>query len=443
MNLVTSNKIRNPRLARQIIVKPHLLGNYLGYRELTELHSEWIKYIWRSSCHVALQAHRGSYKTTSVIVLGNLVNMTFHWDDRTAIIRKDFTSASDILKVTSRLIRSDRYQALFYELFGIYPRLITDSGQKLQWDLKTKESPEGNGNAFGIGGSVTGKHFDHILLDDIITLRDRISNAERDAVDNFVREILANVIDPGKFVKATGTPWHKMDTWRLLPKPILYDIYNTGIQAFTKDRIEDIKRSTTPSLFAANYELKHIAADDTIFDEPTFTKDWDMSLSIQGHIDAKYQGSHTGAFTMMAKRPNGRVQAIGFVFHRHIEQEYNNLVDKWKKYRCGTVHLELNADKGYAARDLSASGMATSTYHESENKHVKIIQNLKKYYHLIDWHEDSDPEFISQMMDYIEGQEPDDCADSGASCIRMTKVMQGASNVSAVEDKDFEDSYKE
>lgn len=441
MNLVTTNKIKNPALACKVIRNPHLFGNYLGYNKLTEIHTEWINYIWRTKKHASLQAHRGSYKTTAIIVVGTLHNMTFHWNDRTAIIRKDFTSASDVLKVIGRLINGVRYQGLFYEMFGIYPRLIIDSKQRIQWDLKDMESPEGNLNAFGIGGSLTGKHFDHILLDDIITLKDRISKAERDFVDNFVREILANVIDPGKFVKITGTPWHKLDTWRILPTPLMYDIYSTGIKAFTPERVEEIKKQTTASLFAANYELKHIASEDTIFDEPTYTKDWDMTTPIFGHIDAKYQGAHTGAFTMMGKRTDGKVQALGFVFHKHINQEYKSLVDKWRKYRCGTVSLELNADKGYAARDLGQYGMMTRSYSEKENKHVKIIQNLKANWDNIIWHEDTDPEYMAQILDYVEGQQPDDCADSAASCIRESNVFAEGSEV--VSFKEYEDEYKE
>jgi len=233
-----------------------------------------------------------------------------------------------------------------------------------------------------------------------------------------------------------------MDTWRLLPDPVIYNIYSTGLSAFTSERIAEIRKNTTASLFAANYEMKHISSDEAIFDEPTFIKEWDMTLPIQGQIDAKYQGSHTGAFTMMAKKLDGRIQAIGFIFHRHINEEYSILLDKWKKYRCGTVHLELNADKGYSARDLSNMGMMTKSYNESENKHVKIVQSLKTYWDLIDWHEDSDPEYISQIMDYIEGQEPDDCADSAASCIRQSKIMTGTPQISGV-DLSKEDDYKE
>lgn len=419
----TPYNINNPDLARQIIRNPHILGRYLGYKDLTPLHSEWIKYIWRSNKHVSLQAHRGSYKTTSIIVVGSIANMMFNWNDRTAIIRKDFTSASDVVKVISRHIQSDRFQALFHGIFGIYPRIVIDSLIKLEWNLKDTKTPEGNVMPFGIGGSITGKHFDHILCDDIITIRDRLSKAERNAVDEFVREVVANVIDPGKFVKFSGTPWHKQDTWRLLPTPLVFDIYTTGLKAFTPERIEEIKKFTTRSLFAANYELKHVASDDVIFSEPTMTDVWDMTLPTYGHIDAKYQGDHTGAFTIMSPKPDGRIQAIGFIFYDHINREYANLVSKWNRYRCGTTYLELNADKGYAARDLSALGMVTKAYDETENKHVKILQNLKKAWDLIDWHEDTDPEYLSQILDYVEGQKPDDCPDSAASCIRQAGLL--------------------
>lgn len=443
MNLITNDlqpAIKNQELARVIIHRPHRLGNYLGFKDLTDLHSEWIKYIWRSSGHVSLQAHRGSYKTTSVIIVGSIVNMTFNWNNRTAIIRKDFTSSSEVLKVISRLIKGERYQSLFYALFGVFPKLVMDSKGRLQWNLKTTETPEGNLNAFGIDSSLTGKHFDDILCDDIITLRDRISKAERASVDGIVREIMANIIDPGRFVKFTGSPWHKLDTWRLLPPPMVYDIYTTGLKAFTPEVIAEIKKITTASLFAANYELRHIASDDTIFDEPVYTNTWINGLLCQGHIDAKYQGSHTGALTIMSKRLDGKVQAIGFLFNKHIEQEYNFLMSKWRQYQCGTVHLELNADKGYSARDLTKMGMFTRSYNESENKHVKIVQNLKKHWQDIEWHKDTDPAYMAQILDYIEGQEPDDCADSAASCIRQSGFFQGESVVQVVQDND---SYKE
>ena len=143
----------------------------------------------------------------------------------------------------------------------------------------------------------------------------------------------------------------------------------------------------------------------------------------------------------MARKHDGRIQAVGFMFTEHIDKKYKWLVDKWRYYRCGTVYLEDNADKGYAARDLSAIGMITATYHEIENKHIKIIQNLRKYWHLIDWHDRTDPEYMAQILDYIEGMEPDDCPDSGASLIRQVPLLVGA--LASFEAVTIQDEYRE
>ena len=105
------------------------------------------------------------------------------------------------------------------------------------------------------------------------------------------------------------------------------------------------------------------------------------------------------------------------------------------------MFLETNADKGYASRDLGNMGMLTSNYSESENKHVKIIQNLKYHWDNILWHENTDPEYMAQILDYIEGQSPDDCADSAASCIRQSGV--GASGATPASFKEYEEEYRE
>jgi hypothetical protein len=35
------------------------------------------------------------------------------------------------------------------------------------------------------------------------------------------------------------------------------------------------------------------------------------------------------------------------------------------------------------------------------------------------WDENIQPEYMNQILDYMEGQEPDDCPDSAASLLRM------------------------
>jgi hypothetical protein len=412
----------NKKLIKEIIDKPHLLGHYFGYKLLTDLHSSWIRTCFFNPHDNSLQAHRGSFKTTSIIVIGCIWWLWFNPEDRIAIIRKDFTAAAEVLGVIAKILESEKAHVLFREMFGFDYVLTVNKNNTLTWNLKKTYTPQGSISCYSMGEDMTGTHFDRILIDDFVTIKDRISKTVRETTKIFIQDLRANIIDPGKPIIFSGTPWHALDAWSILPAPKKYDVYNTKIARFTKNYVAYLKSITSHSLFAANYELKHIASDDQTFKDPVF-EPWNFSILPIGHIDAKYSGNHTGAFTMMGKRPDGKIQAVGFLFTSHIMDEYDNLVAKWKKYRCGSVHLESNADKGYAARDLAAKGMLTETYPEKENKHVKILQNLKANWNNIVWSEDSDPEYISQILDYAEGMEPDDCADSAASCLRQSGLL--------------------
>jgi hypothetical protein len=431
----------NKELAKKIIRWPHLLGHYFGYVLLTELHSEWIRGCYLNPEDNSLQAHRGSFKTTSIIEIGCIWWLWFHFEDRIAIIRKDFTAAAEVLQVIAKILDSPKAHILFKIIYGFDYYLTINKQNTLTWNLKKTQTPQGSISCYSMGEDMTGTHFDRILIDDFVTIKDRISKTVRESTKIFIQDLRANIIDPGKPIIFSGTPWHPLDAWSILPLPKKYDIYTSKIARFTAQYIAYLKSITSHSMFAANYELRHVASEDQIFKDPVFGK-WEMGLNAVGHIDAKYSGNHTGAFTIMARRTDGKVQAIGFIFTRHIVDEYQWLYDKWLKHMCGTVSLELNADKGYAARDLSELGMLTRTYSEKENKHVKILQNLKPNWNNIIWDEElTDPEYMAQILDYSEGMEPDDCADSAASCIRENSLFSGESTGIMVEE--YEDNYKD
>lgn len=430
----------NKSLIRKIIKNPHILGVFFGFKLLTELHSQWIRECWLSKEDNSLQAHRGSYKTTSIVILGVIWWLWFHFNDRIAIIRKDFTAAKEVLEAITKVLNSEKAHVIFKQMYGFDYTLTEETKQSITWSLKTTITVQGSISAYSMGEDMTGAHFDRIVIDDFVTIYDRVSKTVREKTKMFIQDVRSNIIEPGNPIIFTGTPWHKLDAWSILPAPKKYDVYTTKLKKFTEKYIKYLRTINTASMFAANYELKHIASDESLFDDPVYCK-WDYSLDPVCHIDAKYKGSHTGAFTIMAMRTDGKVQAVGFMFEKHIVDEYDNLMSIYMKYRGGTVYLEENADKGYAARDLSAKGMLTSSYNESENKFVKIIQNLKLNWHLIEWAEETDPRYISQILDLQEGIEPDDCADSAASLIRQSGIFNtGGSFVTASE---YEDNYRE
>lgn len=60
-------------------------------------------------------------------------------------------------------------------------------------------------------------------------------------------------------------------------------------------------------------------------------------------------------------------------------------------------------------------------YHESMNKFVKISTYLKKHWTSILFIQDTDPEYINEILDYTENAAHDDSPDSLASIIRKLK----------------------
>ena len=81
--------------------------------------------------------------------------------------------------------------------------------------------------------------------------------------------------------------WHKEDAIEtLMPNIKIYDCYTTGL--IDRKTLEEIRRSMSPSLFSANYELKHIADGECLFSTPMFTDKTEDIYNGVCHIDASY-----------------------------------------------------------------------------------------------------------------------------------------------------------
>jgi hypothetical protein len=395
--------------------QPHILGHIAGKTKLTGLHSLWIKHMWDSYKHRALQAHRGSYKTTAMAI-GAVRWMLFNPDDRIAVVRKTFTDAAEIVKMVSQIMEKPEIIELFKLAHGFPPKAKVKKYGQLQYNFKQTQTPEGNLTAHGLDGSLTGKHYDRIWTDDIITLKDRTSRAERERTREIMREIYTNIVDPGKPIMASGTPWHKDDGWKDIPCEILkYPL--SACNLLSAEEIAIKRKTTTPFLFAVNYDLEFNHDEDSLFKNPNY-KPWDfVDGEVYGHLDAAYDGDHWCAFTLMSKKASGRYQMKGFAYPGNVKDWVPELAKIYRQHRCVTIFNETNPDKGWTANLLRNHGCVVEEYWEDKNKHIKISTNLYPVWEDIDWAPDSDDEYMNQVLDYREGQEPDDAPDSGASLI--------------------------
>lgn len=430
-----------PALVEKVRDYPHLIGHMVGKNKLTTMHSDWCKMVWDAPGgeHKALMSHRGAYKTTAITEVGIVYYLLFHPSERIALIRETWTEAASTLETIKAYMRNEAVQSLFAYLHGKAPNENRSPFGSVTYDFKRTITKEGSIDAYGINQVPTGRHYDRILCDDIITIKDRLSRAHREMVKQGVLEIMTNIIDPGKSCLFVGTPWHHDDAWvmrneeghTIIPEPWKFRPQDTNI--LTPEELAKKRSTTSAALFAINYMLDTSVKDEgQVFDEPIYG-DWDWTLRpirIHGHLDAAWDGKCTNALTIMAERPDGLIQAYGKVYPGTFDSCKANVAKTCMERNVRNFHIERNPDKGMAAGELRRipGFPVVHSYSENMNKDIKIISFLKKYWSRIVWDPKTDPEYLMQINDYRPGQDPRDAPDSGASLLRQAFYKGGGAS---------------
>lgn len=400
--------------------RPMEYGHQMGFTLLTELHNGWIRSMICQGPDHTLMAHRGSYKTTCVSIAFAIMMIT-RPNDRIMFVRKTDTDVKEVIEQVEHMLLNEKTQYLVKQMYGTNLTLVVDSSTELKTNLTN--DPRGTSQllGIGIGGSLTGKHYDYIFTDDIINMKDRSSRAERERTKDAYRE-LQNIKNRGGRIYNTLTPWHVDDAATLMPEPERWPWDKTGLM--TQEQYDEIAKVTTPSLLAANYQLRHIPSDDVIFTSPKTGADQGLVEGGECHVDAAYHGEDFTAFTAMAVHDGVRY-VYGRMWRKHVDDVMPLIMDDYRRLMLGRLYTETNADKGYSARAFKDMGARVVPYPESMNKHMKIVTHLKAAWPSIVFVEGTDKAYIDQICDYTEDAEHDDAPDSLASLCQRGRFHTG------------------
>lgn len=394
--------------------EPIIFGIEAGFTDLTDIHNDWLKSFLFDEDDQTLLAHRGSYKTTTLAVAIALL-IVIEPNDNITFFRKTDTDVIEIIKQVSKILQTPMMRLLVKSIYGIHLTLTKDTGSEIDTNLHTDAKGVSQLVGLGIKTSITGKHSGKVITDDIVNITDRISKAEREKTKLQYQE-LQNVKNRGGRFINTGTPWHKEDAIGLMPNVKRFDCHQTGL--ITKEQLQHLRDSMTSSLFAANYELKHIADADAMFKAPKFTVEYQLINNGLAHIDAGYNGGDRTAFTIMNRLKDGRIIAFGKRWEKHVDDCLDEIMLLHENFLAGSIHLENNADKGYLAKEIRKRNKPTYEYFESTNKFIKISTYLRKEWANIYWLDTTDPDYLNDILDYTENAEHDDSPDSAASLVR-------------------------
>ena len=404
-------------MMRKIRAHPEELGHQIGFSDLTPLHGEWIREMVWGTEDYTLQAHRGSYKSSCLAVAIALLLIIL--PTRNIIfLRKTDSDVSEMLGMVSKILNSRVMMNIVKIVYHQDLKVEGESMNHLSTNLWT--SPMGAPQLLGLGirASITGKHSWYVITDDICNKDDRESRAERERTKRQYDE-LQNIRNKGGRIINLGTPWHKEDVFSKMPNIHRYDCYQTGL--ISKEQLETLRQSMAPSLFAANYELKHIASTEVIFETaPRFTEDPDMLRDGVAHVDAAYGGSDYTAFTCGRRDwQNDVLYLYGKIWHKPVDKVIDPIIEESKRLKCWPIRCEDNGDKGFLKKEFFRRGAYAACYTEHRNKFMKICTYLKRWWPKIVFLEGTDPEYIDQILDYTEHAEHDDAPDSAACVCRI------------------------
>ena len=398
--------------------EPYKIGHWVGFKDLTTLHNEWLRSFLYAEEDQTLLAHRGSYKTTDLSLFLAL-HTIIQPNENVMFFRKTDDDVTEVITQAQKILQSGAVRKIAHTLYGTDLLLAKANNSEIHTNFCTSTKGISQVVGLGIGTSITGKHADIVVTDDIVNLKDRISKAERERTKTQYME-LQNICNRGGRFINTGTPWHKEDAISIMPNVRRYDCYSTGL--ISREKLEQLRQSMSDSLFAANYELKHIADKDAMFKNPRFAKEKELIYGGVAHIDAAYDGEDGTAFTILNRLKDGRIIGFGKRWDKHVDDCLGEIGVYHKLLRAGSISCEKNADKGYLEKELRGLGYHVVPYSESINKFVKISTYLRSNWKNIIWLEDTDPEYINEILDYNEFAEHDDSPDSAASLIRKMET---------------------
>lgn len=417
--MITEDGIMDPELTYDalefLVQNPENIGHQVGFKDLVPLNGIWIREIVEGEGDYTLQAHRGSYKS-SCLAVALAMFMVFHPDRNILFLRKTDADVAVMMAMVSKILKSNLFRDICNIAYGVDLQIVTESSEHISTNLWNSPSGAQQLRGQGLKSSITGYHAWLVVTDDICNLTDRISHAERERTKLQYNE-LQNIRNRGGRIVNLGTPWHKEDVFMLMPNIHQYDCYTTGL--IDSEKLNQLRKSMTPSLFAANYELKHIADEDALFTtSPEFATDIQLLADGICHVDAAYGGRDYTAFTCARKR-NDKIYMLGKLWHARVSQVEDAMINLADMVRCWPMYMEDNGDKGFLCAEIRRKDRYAKTYHESMNKFYKISNYLLIWWPNIVFLEGTDPEYIEQIMDYSIDAEHDDAPDSAASVCRI------------------------
>jgi len=179
----------------------------LGYK-MAPFHRVWFEFQMRNPRTLIL-APRGHGKTTICNIAYTLWRLVADPDIRALVVCRTAAQAQDCLfEMRLHLEANTNLTPLLGGRGTLWQR------SKLTLPSRKRISKEPTVTASGVLGPIVGKHFDLIVMDDVVDERNSATEHMRDSILRWFRKVLLPCLEPNGELHILGTRYHPNDLYQ-------------------------------------------------------------------------------------------------------------------------------------------------------------------------------------------------------------------------------------
>ena len=331
-------KLRNYSPEEQRVIMAEMGKADLFFFNIYILNRKDMNTDWHFDRHREVQAHpdgmldlwfRGSGKT-SIITHGMTIWNIMQNPERTfGICSWSRKAAIDIVKAIKTELESNEL------LKSLYPDVLYDNPEteSVRWTeekgLVVKRQStrrESTVEGTGLDTQATGRHWDYIIYDDIVSVNNVTSN---EVIKNTTDALITsfNLVSANGKKRFIGTRYHAVDTYDYLIKnkivtprvyPATLDGTSMGepVPILTREKLEEKRHEMTPFIFSAQMLLNPVADDERRFNPQLF------QYYAKGSLDTLAKNVYITVDAATSKKKNSDYTAMAVLAVDSLENVY-------------------------------------------------------------------------------------------------------------------------
>lgn len=305
----------------------------------------------------------------------------------------------------------------------------------------------GSGMGAGVDGGFTGRRANVVIIDDVYkNFQAAMSEVTQETVWNWYRFVIRTRLAPNGVIIIVNTRAAKNDlSGRLLERNetgvkvtwdhVLFPALNADGSVlfpnlYSVAEINDIRTDLGEDIFQTVYQQNpqinkkaKLLSEIRIVETPSTKTKKFAFLDPGGFGDGDNVDYNALAIGFVNDILNNR-DLVGQEVHiacgeiwQSFDETYDIVERLCKQHNVSVLYIESNAAQATIAKEFTRRGIIVDKVHNSTNKHLRIITNLKSNLKYVTFGHGVSPDFINQVTEYSLSSKHDDAPDSVACLI--------------------------